>query len=67
MAAVDHNGLIDVKLTTGTVNADTFYDLIRDLLPNLQPFDGTNELPSWIIVLFTTLTVLHHCLKQQEY
>ena len=39
MAAIDHNGLIDVKLTTGTVNADTFYDFIRgDLLPNLQPF-----------------------------
>ena len=39
MAAIDHNGLIDVKLTTRIVNADTFYDFIRgDLLPNLQPF-----------------------------
>ena len=44
MAAIDHNGLIDVKLTTGTINSDTFYDFIRgDLLPNLRPFDGTNE------------------------
>ena len=39
MAVIDHNGLVDVTLTTGTVNADTFYDLIRgDLLTNLQPF-----------------------------
>ena len=39
MAAIDHNGLVDVKLTTGTVNADTFYDFIRgDLQTNLQPF-----------------------------
>ena len=44
MAAIDHNGLIHVKLTTRTVNANTFYDFIRgDLLSNLQPFDGTNE------------------------
>ena len=44
MAAIDYNGLIDVELATGTVNSDTFYDFIRgDLLPNLQPFDGTNE------------------------
>ena len=36
MAAIDHNDLIDVKLTTGTVIADTFYDFTRgDLLPNL--------------------------------
>ena len=39
MAVIDHNGLVDVKLTTGTVNADTLYDFIRgDLLTNLQPF-----------------------------
>ena len=25
MSAIDHNGLIDVNLTTGTVNSDTFY------------------------------------------
>ena len=43
MAAIDHNDLIDVNLTTGTVNSDTFYDFIRDLLLNLWPFDGTNE------------------------
>ena len=39
MAVIDHNGLVDVKLTTAAVNADTFYDFIRgDLLTNLQPF-----------------------------
>ena len=44
IAAIDHNGLIDVELTTGTVNSDIFYDFIRgSLLPNLQPFDGTNK------------------------
>ena len=44
MATIDHSGLIEVKLTTGTVNSETFYDFVRgDLLPNLQPYDGTNE------------------------
>ena len=66
-----HDGLIDVKLTTGTVNSDTFYDFIRgDLLPNLLPFDigqMRDQLSSWISVLSTMLTVLHHYLKKQEY
>ena len=53
MAAIDHNGLIDVKLTTGIVNSDTFYDFIRgDLLPNLRPFDGTNE---------RSVVIMDHC------
>ena len=35
---------IGVKLTTGTVNSENFSDFVRgDLLPNLQPYDGTNE------------------------
>ena len=61
MAAIDYNGLIDVELATGTVNSDTFYDFIRgDLLPNLQPFDGTNErsvviMDNWHVDSITSL------------
>ena len=33
MAAINHSGLIKVKVATGTVNSETFYDFLRDLLP----------------------------------
>ena len=55
MAAIDHNGLIDVKFTTGTVNADTFYDFIRSATKP-SPFDGTNVRS----VVFMDNCSIHH-------
>lgn len=34
----------DVHITKGTTNGDTFYEFIqRNLLPHIQPFNGTNS------------------------
>ena len=47
---MDCTGIIELKLIKGTVDSDLFFDFIRgDLLPQLQPFDGTN--PHSVVIL----------------
>jgi len=42
IAAICTEGLIDVELTTGSVNGDKFFDFVRgSLIPNMHPFNGT--------------------------
>ena len=58
IAAMSSEGLLDVELSTGAVNADKFADFVRgSLIPNMQPFDGTKliiiQLLSWIIAQYT--------------
>ena len=49
IAAMDCTGIIELKLIKGTVDSHIF-DFIRgDLLPQLQPLDGTNP-PSVVIL-----------------
>lgn len=43
IAAMDCTVVIEVELTTGTVNSDFVFDFVSgSLLPQLQPFDGTS-------------------------
>lgn len=43
IAAISTDGLLDVELTTGSVNADKFEDFVRgSVIPNMHPFDGTS-------------------------
>ena len=43
IAAIASDGLTAVELKTGTVNSDCFVDFVRGcLIPNMQPFNGTN-------------------------
>jgi len=43
IAAICSEGLIDVELTYNSVDSDQFFDFIRGtLIPNTQPFDGSN-------------------------
>ena len=42
IAAISTDGLVDVELVTGTVDADLFYDFVRSkLIPNMHEFDGS--------------------------
>ncbi len=44
IAAISSDGLVDVELTTGSVNSDKFLDFVRgSLIPNMMPFDGCNS------------------------
>ena len=37
-------GILDVDLTSGSVNGDTFYDFVcGTLIPNMHPFDGLSR------------------------
>ena len=43
IAAIASDGLTAVELKTGSVNSDCFVDFARgNLIPNMQPFNGTN-------------------------
>lgn len=42
VAAICTEGLIDVELTTGSVDGDKFLDFVQgSLIPNMYPFNGT--------------------------
>jgi len=44
IAAISSTGLLEVELTTGSVNGDKFFDFVRgSLIPHMLPYDGTNE------------------------
>lgn len=44
IAAICSAGLVDYELHSGTINGHTFADFVRgNLIPNMQPFDGTNS------------------------
>ena len=44
IAVMSVRGILDVLTTTGSVNGDTFYEFAEKyLLPQLQPFDGSNK------------------------
>ncbi len=44
IAAISSDGLVDVELTTGSVNSDKFLDFVPgSLIPNVMPFDGCNS------------------------
>ena len=48
------NGVINVKITTETVNSQEFCDFIeRYLQPQLLPFNGTNP-KSWTMLPYIT-------------
>ena len=50
IAAMCIDGIIDVQITTGSVNGDTFCDFIKCYLqPQLLPFNGTN--PRSVVIL----------------
>ena len=43
ITAITTDGLLDVELTIGSVNADKFVDFVRgSVIPNMHPFDDTN-------------------------
>ena len=43
IAAISSSGLLGVKSTCNSVDSDKFFDFIRGtLIPNMQPFDGSN-------------------------
>lgn len=45
IAAMSCKGILDIELTTGTVNGDTFFDFVRGtLIPQMQPFDGCSPM-----------------------
>ncbi len=50
IAMLSTKGILDVKVTSGTTNGDTFYDFTQNnILPQLQPFSGIN--PHSIIIM----------------
>ena len=50
IAIMSTTGVLDCKITTGTVDGDVFYDFVEScVLPHLMPFDGVN--PHSIVVM----------------
>ena len=50
VAIMSMGGILDVQLTKGTTNGDTFHQFIlKNLLPHLQAFNGTN--PHSVLVM----------------
>jgi hypothetical protein len=50
IAIMSLSGILDVSIIKGTTNGDVFYDYVEKvLLPNLQPFNGTN--PHSVVIL----------------
>ena len=44
IVAMSLDGIVAIKVTTGSVDGDIFYDFVcTSLLPKLMPFDGKNE------------------------
>ena len=57
IAALACTGIIELELIKGTVDSDMFFDFIRGrLLPQLQPFDGTNPLS---VVILDNCSIHH--------
>ena len=57
IAAICTQGLVEVELTTGSVDGNTFLDFVRgSLIPNMQPFDGNS---SKSIAVLDNCTVHH--------
>ena len=57
IAAISSEGLLGVELTYNSVDADKFFDFIRGtLIPNMQPFDGSN---SKSIVIMDNCSIHH--------
>jgi len=64
IAAMDCTGIIELKLIKGTADSDLFFDFVRgDLLPQLQPFDGTN--PHTVVILDNCS--IHHVESLHEF
>ena len=56
-AAISSEGLLGVELTYNSVDSDKFFDFIRGtLIPNMQPFDGSN---SKSIVIMDNCSIHH--------
>ena len=54
-------GVVDYSLTTGTVNADNFFDFVRgQLIPNMQPFPGDRS------VLVMENCSVHHAQEMKD-
>jgi len=50
IAIMSMNGILDVSVSTGTTNGDIFYDFVQKfLLPQLQPFNGSN--PHGVVIM----------------
>ena len=57
IAAMSTEGILDVKISQGTNNGDTFYNFVETiLLPHLQPFDGIS---SHSIVVMDNCSIHH--------
>ena len=50
IAALSYQGIMDVSITSQSVDGDKFCDFVRGcLIPNMMPFDGTN--PTSVVVM----------------
>ena len=50
IAMISIKGILDVLITSGTVNGDIFYEFARrNLIPQLQPFNGIN--PHSVVIM----------------
>ncbi len=57
IAAICTEGLVDVELTTGSVDGDKFLDFVRgSLIPSMHPFDGVSSIS---IAILDNCTVHH--------
>lgn len=57
ISAMSRDGIIDVSITTQSVDGSVFYDFVeRILLPNLLPFNGDNERS---VVILDNATIHH--------
>ena len=63
IAAMCWNGILDVDLTTESVNGDAFYDFVcGTLIPNMHPYDGQS--PNSVIVMDNCS--IHHTNRVQQ-
>ena len=61
VTAMCTEGVVDYHLTTGTVNADNFFDFVRgQLIPNIQPFPGDRS------VLVMDNCSVHHSQEMKD-
>ena len=66
IAIMSLSGILDVSVSKGTTNGDTFYDFVQKyLLPQLQPFNGCN--PHSVVVMDNcTIHHVHEVVKMIE-
>jgi hypothetical protein len=63
IAALSHQGILDVSLTTMSVDGEMFCDFIRGyLIPNMMPYNGVN--PNSVVVMDNC--AIHHVQGVQE-